>query len=417
MMRADVAVLGGGLVGLATALALRNRRPDLHVIVLERDDDVGLGQSSRNSGVLHAGLYYAPGSAKARWCTAGKRRMEQFCEEHEVPVLRNGKVVAAVRSEELPRLAELAERARTNGVPIRELSADEVRELEPNVAALAGLHSPTTAVTDFGLVAAAMARVLRSSGVEVRTSSEVLSIAQPDEGPVRLATRTGDVEARAVVACTGLQADRTAKRAGVPLRERILPFRGSWLRLAPAKRELISANIYPVPAPGLPFLGVHLTPRVDGEVWIGPNAVLALAREGRSRWSVDLRDLLGSVGFAGLWRLVAQHPDTAVGEVLRDVWLRATVREVQRYVPAIGLEDVERGPWGVRAQLTGPDGSLVDDFHIERHGRVLHVLNAPSPAATSSLIIGEELATAVAEGGGFEPPRAVKPNTDSSRAP
>ena len=398
MATCDVAVIGGGLVGLATALQLLEQRPDLKVTVLEREDGVGRGQSSRNSGVLHAGLYYTPGSAKARWCTTGKLRMERFCEENDVPLLRNGKVVAAVREEELPRLQGLAERARINGVEVRELTAAEVNELEPNVTALAGLHSPNTCVTDFGLVAQAMARRVREAGGEVRTGSEVASIDEQDHRPVRINSRTGTIEARAVVACTGLQADRVARRAGVDLPERVLPFRGSWLQLRPEKRHLISANIYPVPALGLPFLGVHLTPRVDGGVWVGSNAVLALAREGKRPWSIDVRDLSASLGFVGLWRLARQHPDVAFGEVFRDLWLRATVREVQRYVPEIGPDDLERGPWGVRAQLTSPDGGLVDDFRFEHRGKVLHVLNAPSPAATSSLMIGDELAAMVTKG-------------------
>ena len=398
MATCDVAIVGGGLVGLATAMQLLERRPDLKVTLLEREDAVGRGQSSRNSGVLHAGLYYTPGSAKARWCTAGKLRMERFCEEHDVPLLRNGKVVAAVRPEELPRLADLADRARSNGVTIRELSAAEVHELEPNVTALAGIHSPDTAATDFGLVAEAMAARIRAAGGEIRTGSEVLAVDQSDHRPTRLTSRTGTVEARSVLACTGLQSDRVARQAGVELPERILPFRGSWLRLKGPKRHLVSANIYPVPAPGLPFLGVHVTPRVDGEVWLGPNAVLALAREGRRPWSIDLRDAVEAFGFGGLWRLARQHPSTAFGEIFRDLWLRATIAEVQRYVPDIGIDDVERGPWGVRAQLTHPDGALVDDFRFERQGRVLHVLNAPSPAATSSLMIGDELSSLVLEG-------------------
>ena len=398
MATCDVAIIGGGLVGLATAMRIVEQRPDLKVTLLEREDEVGRGQSSRNSGVLHAGLYYTPGSAKARWCTAGRLRMERFCEENDVPLLSNGKVVAAVRAEELPRLADLAERARSNGVEIRELSAAEVNELEPNVTALAGIHSPNTCVTDFGLVALAMARRIRAAGGEIRTGSEVIGIDQAEHRPVRLTSRTGTIEARAVLACTGLQADRTALSAGADLSERVLPFRGSWLRLKPAKRHLVSANIYPVPAPGLPFLGVHITPRVDGEIWLGPNAVLALAREGRRPWSVDLRDAAEAFGFGGLWRLARQHPSTAFGEVFRDLWLRATIKEVQRYVPAIGLADVERGPWGVRAQLTRPDGALVDDFRFARQGRILHMLNAPSPAATSSLMIGDELSAMVLEG-------------------
>jgi len=398
MASCDVAVVGGGLVGLATAMHIVETRPDLKVTLLEREDEVGRGQSSRNSGVLHAGLYYTPGSAKARWCTTGKLRMERFCEENDVPLLRNGKVVAAVRPEELPRLADLADRARINGVTIRELTATEVNELEPNVTALAGIHSPNTCVTDFGLVALAMAERIRAGGGEIRTGSEVVDVDQADHRPVRLNSRTGTIEAQRVLACTGLQSDRVARRAGVDLAERVLPFRGSWLRLKESKRHLVSANIYPVPAPGLPFLGVHITPRINGDVWLGPNAVLALAREGSRPWSVDVRDAVEAFGFGGLWRLAWQHPSTAFGEIFRDLWLRATIKEVQRYVPEIGIDDVERGPWGVRAQLTHPDGALVDDFRFERQGRVLHVLNAPSPAATSSLMIGDELSTMVLEG-------------------
>ncbi len=398
MASCDVAVVGGGLVGLATAMHIIETRPDLKVTLLEREGEVGRGQSSRNSGVLHAGLYYTPGSAKARWCTTGKLRMERFCEENDVPLLRNGKVVAAVRPEELPRLADLADRARINGVTIRELTATEVNELEPNVTALAGIHSPNTSVTDFGLVALAMAERIRAGGGEIRTGSEVVDVDQADHRPVRLNSRTGTIEAQRVLACTGLQSDRVARRAGVDLAERVLPFRGSWLRLKESKRHLVSANIYPVPAPGLPFLGVHITPRINGDVWLGPNAVLALAREGSRPWSVDVRDAVEAFGFGGLWRLAWQHPSTAFGEIFRDLWLRATIKEVQRYVPEIGIDDVERGPWGVRAQLTHPDGALVDDFRFERQGRVLHVLNAPSPAATSSLMIGDELSTMVLEG-------------------
>lgn len=389
---ADVAVVGGGIVGLATAHILLEQRPGLRVVVLEREPDVGRGQSSRNSGVLHAGVYYPPGSAKARWCTTGKRRMEQFCEEHDVPVLRNGKLVVAVRHSELPELARLAERSRANGVLVHEVDAGRLRELEPNVTALAGLHSPTTAVTDFSLVTRAMSRCITAAGGDVRTSSEVLSIDAPAHGPVRLVSRSGDIEASAVVACAGLQADRFARASGVPLTEHIVSFRGSWLRVRPHLAGIVRHSIYPVPVGGLPFLGVHLTPRVDGGLWIGPNAVLALAREGRRPWSADLRDLAAILRFPGLWRLARRYPRVAVGEVWRDVLLRAQLAEVARYVPGIGPDDVERGPWGVRAQLMTPGGDLVEDFRIEQQDRVLHLVNAPSPAATASLAIGEELA-------------------------
>jgi (S)-2-hydroxyglutarate dehydrogenase len=394
--RYDVAVVGGGIVGLATAYQLLVARPDLSVIVVERDERVGTGQSSRNSGVLHAGLYYPPGSAKARWCRSGKAQLERYCAEHGVAVERSGKVVAAVSPSELPGLRALAERARTNGVEVHELDARGVRDHEPHVTAVAGLWSPTTAVTDFGAVCRSLATAITSVGGEVVTGAEVIDLVEAAD-EVRLTTRGGDVRAAQVVTSAGLQADRVARLNGADGDERIVPFRGSWLELRPDRRHLVRGNIYPVPGGGLPFLGVHLSRRVDGSVWIGPNAVLALAREGSGPWSVDARDLAATLRFPGSWRLATKHRGTAMRELWRDRVLPATVREVQRYVPEIRLEDVRRGPWGVRAQLLGSDGELVDDFTIRRSRRVLHVVNAPSPAATACLAIGEALRDRVLE--------------------
>jgi L-2-hydroxyglutarate oxidase len=387
----DVVVVGGGIVGLATAPRLLAARPDLRVQVLERDREVGRHQSSRNSGVLHAGLYYTPGSAKARWSTAGKSALERFCATHGVPVERSGKVVAAVDRGELPGLRALAQRARTNGVEVHELDAAGVHEHEPHVRAVAGLWSPGTAVTDFRLVCQALARVIQDAGGQVRTGVEVVAIEDRSDD-VRVTTSQGDLSARAAVVCVGLQADRLARATGAEVPERIIPFRGSWLVLRPELSHLVRGNIYPVPVGGgLPFLGVHLTRRLDGSVWIGPNAVLAGARGGARPWAVDRRDLAESLAFPGLWRLGVRHARTAVGEVTRDLSLRATIAQVRRYVPAITVDDVSRGPWGVRAQLVSRDGRLVDDFALRGSGRVLHVLNAPSPAATASLAIGAEL--------------------------
>jgi (S)-2-hydroxyglutarate dehydrogenase len=387
----DVAVIGGGIVGLAAAYRLLQARPGLRVAVIEREQDVGQHQSSRNSGVLHAGIYYPPRSAKARFSRAGKASMERFCAEHGVPVERTGKVVVAVDRRELPGLTALEQRAAANGVPVERLDADGLREHEPHVAGIAGLWSPETAVTDFGLVCQALARAVRAAGGEVRTGVEVVGL---DDRPsaVRIATTAGDVAATAAVVCAGLQADRLAALAGLRPPERVVPFRGAWLELRPGLRHLVRGNIYPVPTGGLPFLGVHLTRRVDGRVWIGPNAVLAGAREGARPWSLSGRDLIEVARFGGTWRLARRHLGIAAGEVWRDRVLRATVRAVQRYVPSIGLRDVRRGPWGVRAQLVAPDGTLVDDFAIRASGRVLHVLNAPSPAATAALAIGDDLA-------------------------
>jgi (S)-2-hydroxyglutarate dehydrogenase len=391
VVRRDVVVVGGGIVGLATAHRLLEARPGLRVTVLEREPDVGRWQSSRNSGVLHAGLYYTPGSAKARWCTAGKRQLERFCEEHGVPVLRSGKVVAAVDRDELPGLRALADRARQNRVEIHELDTAGVHEREPHLRAVAGLWSPSTAVVDFATVCQALADRIRTDGGELLTDTEVLELDQ-DTDRVRVETSRGPLEATQVVTCAGLQADRVARLTDDIGPLRVVPFRGSWLRLRPERTHLVNGSIYPVPVGGgLPFLGVHLTRRVDGQVWIGPNAVLALAREGPSPWSASWRDLRDTLTFPGLYRLAARHAGTAIAELWRDRVVRATMREVRRYVPELTVDDVERGPWGVRAQLMHRDGRLVDDFELHRSRRILHVLNAPSPAATASLAIGAAL--------------------------
>lgn len=409
----DVAVIGGGIVGLATAHRLLEQRPGLRVVVLEREPEVGRHQSSRNSGVLHAGLYYTPGSAKARWSRAGKPLMERFCAEHGVPFERTGKVVVAVDRAELPALDALAERARTNGVEIHRLGPAGLRDHEPHVAGVAGLWTPETAVTDFGAVCHALADAIRTAGGEVRTDTEVVDFHATRER-VDVTSSQGHVAtARAVVVCGGLQADRLLAATATDddtndqdtnnhdtynsdtnsADVRIVPIRGSWLELRPDQRHLVRGNIYPVPTGnGLPFLGVHLTRRVDGRVWVGPNAVPVFAREGRSPATFDTNDARAVLTYPGSWRLARAHWQVGVGEVWRDRSLGAMVRAVQRYVPAIESSHLRRGPWGVRAQLVDRRGRLVDDFTIRELGRTVHLLNAPSPAATSALAIGEELA-------------------------
>jgi L-2-hydroxyglutarate oxidase LhgO len=372
---------------------LLERAPGLDVVVLEREPGVGRGQSSRNSGVLHAGLYYAPGSAKARWCVAGKAQLEAFCAEHGVPVRRSGKVVAAVDRDELPGLDALARRAQANGVAIERLGPDGVRDHEPHVRAVAGLWSPATAVTDFAAVCTALRAAITDAGGRVLLGTPVTGIRDLGD-EVAVATADGVWRARAVVTCTGLQSDRVAAWTARRRDRRVVPFRGAWLRVDDRAADRVHGNVYPVPVGGgLPFLGVHLTRRIDGQLWIGPNAVLALAREGRRRWSLDGRDLRDALGFVGTWRLAARHSRVALEEFTRDVWLPAAMREVQRYVPSLSAADVQRGPWGVRAQVLDRAGALVDDFDLREDGRVVHVLNAPSPAATASLAIGTEVAT------------------------
>jgi L-2-hydroxyglutarate oxidase LhgO len=393
----DVVVVGGGIVGLATAYQLLVTAPSQRVVLLEKEAKVGLHQSTHNSGVLHAGVYYAPGSLKAQLCVSGKRLVERFAAEHGIPVVRNGKVVVAVEESELTRLAGLAQRAEANGVPgTRLVGPDELAEIEPHVVALRALHSPETAVVDFGLVCDALAAEVRARGGEVRTSATVAGIDELSDR-ARVVSLAGDLEGRVVVVCAGLQADRLCARGRGRAEVRIVPFRGSWFGLRPQAAGLVRGNIYPVPDPRFPFLGVHFTRRVDGSVWVGPNAVLAGGREAYTPGTVNLRDLTAVARFPGTWRMARRYLRTGALELYRSCVPRAYLKEVQRYLPAVGVDDLVPGPAGIRAQAVRADGTLVDDFLIEESPRVLHVLNAPSPAATSSLAIGQALAAKITE--------------------
>ena len=395
--RFDVAVVGGGIVGLATALRLTEKRPDLRVAVLEKEPELATHQSGHNSGVLHAGLYYQPGSLKARLCREGKAAVEAFAEAHDIPFERCGKLVVALDEGELPRLATLRERATANGVPgLEEVGPERIREIEPHAAGIRGLWSPETGIIDFRRVALAMAADLTRRGVTIETGREVRSLAErPDE--VVVGTAAGDVRAGLVVACAGLQADRVAALSGSRDGPQIVPFRGDYYTLAPAARGLVRGLIYPVPDARFPFLGVHFTKRIDGAVWAGPNAVLAFAREGYRRRDLNLRDLAGTLTNRGFLRLATRYLGTGLAEMWRDWWKPAFVRELQRYVPEVQADQLVFGPSGVRAQALERDGTLVDDFVVGGSGRILHVRNAPSPAATSSLAIGAMLATTALE--------------------
>jgi (S)-2-hydroxyglutarate dehydrogenase len=390
--RFDVVVVGAGILGLATARRLLADRPGLRLVVFEKEADAAVHQSGHNSGVVHSGVYYAPGSLKARLCTAGKAALERYVAERGLAYERCGKVVIALREDELPRLAELERRAIANGVGgLRRLAPDELREIEPNAAGIAALHAPETAIVDYRQVAAAYADDVRSGGGEIRFGDEVSAI-EDRARTVVVRTRTEELEARALVACAGLQSDRVARLGGVEPGVRIVPFRGDYYTLGPSARGLVQGLVYPVPDPAFPFLGVHFTKTVDGRVIAGPNAVLALARERYGRADVTLRDLASTLGYRGFWRLARRHWRFGAGELWRDVVKRAYVRDMQRYVPAVTLDDVHFGPSGIRAQALTRDGRLVDDFVIERTGHTLHVLNAPSPAATSSLAIADHIA-------------------------
>ena len=386
----DLAVVGGGILGLALARELLIRRPASRVCVLEREDRPATHQSSRNSGVIHAGIYYAPGSLKARLCVQGARAMYEYCERRGIPSRRSGKLILATDSSELGRLDELERRARANGLMgVRRLDAEGIRELEPNSRAIAGLHSPDTGVVDFSLVAGALADDVTASGGVVAAGCEVTG-SNVSSGRIRLAHTRGVTEARHAVFCAGAWADRLAVAAGASADPRIVPFRGAYLRLRPGRRELVRSLIYPVPDPALPFLGVHFTRGIDGDVLVGPTALLAGSRSARER--LRGRDLMDTLAWPGSWRMFARWWRVGVLEVEHAVLRSSFVRAAARYVPQLGIDDVEPAFAGVRAQALGRDGRLIDDFAFSRTERALHVRNAPSPAATASLAIARHLA-------------------------
>ncbi|HEX7291480.1 MAG TPA: L-2-hydroxyglutarate oxidase [Conexibacter sp.] len=391
-----VVVVGGGILGLATARLIARGQPDADVLVLEREPQLALHQSARNSGVVHAGIYYAPGSLKARLCRRGVALLRAFCGERDIPYEACGKLVVALAPAELPRLERLAQRAHANGVPgLRRLDAGELRTIEPHAAGIAALHSPETAITDFRAVALALAGELRERGGVVRTGVEVHRVRSAASAGAVVELTTGDeLRADRVIVCAGLHADRLARRSGEDAAPRIVPFRGEYWELARERRSLVNGLIYPVPDPALPFLGIHLTRTIDGRVLIGPNAVLALARDGYARGAARRRDLGETLAWPGSWRLMRRHWRAGLGEARRSLSKRAFVAEAQRYVPALRPQDAVRAGAGVRAQAVDRDGTLVDDFRIGGDARVTWVRNAPSPGATSSLAIAEELVDA-----------------------
>jgi L-2-hydroxyglutarate oxidase len=394
--RADLVVVGGGIVGLATAWRLLEARPGLRLVVLEKEDRLAAHQTGRNSGVVHSPNTYAPGSLKARLCAEGMRDALAFADEHEIPYEICGELIVATEEAELPRLAAIAERARANGVALHELGPEEMREVEPEVRGIRALRVPGTGVIDWGRFALALGDAVRARGAEIRTGAEVTAIRRTPDGLV-LETTGDAVATRDLVTCAGLHADRLAAMTGDAGGIRIVPFRGDYAILRPEARRFCRTLIYPVPDPRFPFLGVHLTRRIDGEVWAGPNAVLAYAREGYRRRDVNLRELAGILGDRGFMRLAGRYWQTGAAELLRDLSLRRFLRALQRYTPGLTLADLAWGPSGIRAQALRRDGTLVEDFAIAGGVHVLHVQNAPSPAATASLAIGRELATRAVE--------------------
>jgi (S)-2-hydroxyglutarate dehydrogenase len=386
------AVVGGGIIGTAVARRLLAERPDAEVTVLEKEDRLAAHQTGRNSGVVHAGLYYEPGSLKATLCRRGVALLKEFCAEHRLPYDEIGKVLVALDGAEERRLGAIAQRARANGVPgVRVIDRAELRELEPHVTGIAALHSPTTAIVDYVSVTEQLAADARAAGATVRTGFEVAAFRSAGGEVVVAGTSGEEVVADRVVLCAGLHVDRLARLAGDDDAPRIVPFRGEYYALTPAKRTLVNGLVYPVPDPRYPFLGVHLTPRFDGEVLVGPNAVLALAREGYRWRDVSPAELAAIARFPGFRRFARQHWRTGLAEMRGSLSKKAYTAAARRYVPELTADDMVPAAAGIRAQALESDGSLVDDFRITRRGAVVAVRNAPSPAATSSLAIAEHL--------------------------
>ncbi len=391
--QADLAVIGGGILGLAVAREAISRRPGLSVCVLESEGDIAEHQTGHNSGVIHAGVYYPPGSLKARLCVEGSRELYEYCEQRAVPAERCGKLIIATEASELGRLDELQRRGEANGVPgLRRVGAEEIRELEPHARGIAGLHSPATGIADFAGVARALAQDILGAGATLATGCEVQSLV-PSGRRLLLSHTRGVLEARNAISCAGGWADRLAVAAGADPDPRIVPFRGAYLRLLAERRHLVRSLIYPVPDPSLPFLGVHLTRHIGGEVLIGPTALLAGARDAYRLGRVRGRDLMETLSWPGTWRLLGRSLPAAATELRHAAMRSAFVAAAGRYVPELRSADVIGAFAGVRAQALGRDGRLVDDFVFSHTERALHVRNAPSPAATSALAIARHIAS------------------------
>jgi L-2-hydroxyglutarate oxidase LhgO len=400
--RCDIVIIGGGIVGLAVALEITKRFPRLRLLLLEKEDRVGQHQSSHNSGVIHSGVYYQPGSQKARLCVEGARALIEFCREHDIPHQVCGKVIVAVHPEEFPRLEELRRRGEVNGLTgLQMIGPEQLREIEPYASGLRALVVPSTGITDYALVCEKYAELIRAQGGTILTSTAVTGLRHLTSEVV-VETSGPSFSTNYLINCAGLFSDRIAGMAGGRPDVIIVPFRGEYYDLISERSSLVRALIYPLPDPQFPFLGVHFTRRVSGTVDAGPNAVLAFRREGYRRTDFNLRDLASSLAFPGFWRMAAKHWRSGLDEFHRSFSKPAFVRALQRLLPELRAEDLIPGGSGVRAQALRRDGTLVDDFQFVPSGRMLHVLNVPSPAATASLVIGRTIVSTAKECSGLQ---------------
>lgn len=399
--RYNVIIVGGGIVGLAVGLEITQRFPRLRLLSLEKEHRVGRHQSGHNSGVIHSGVYYKPGSLKAKLCVTGAAAMVEFCREHAIPHQVCGKVIVATHEEEFPRLEELRRRGDANGLTgLQSIGPEELREIEPNASGLRALVVPATGITDYAAVCDKYAEIITARGETILTSTEVTGIKRYGD-EITVETSRGAFSGKSLINCAGLFSDRISRMAGDDPQVMIVPFRGEYYDLIPERSSLVRSLIYPVPDPRFPFLGVHFTRRISGSVDAGPNAVLAFRREGYKRTDFNLRDLGSSLIFPGFWRMAAKNWRSGLDEFHRSFSKPAFVRALQRLVPEVGDEDLVPGGSGVRAQALTREGALVDDFQFVPSGRMLHVLNVPSPAATASLLIGRTIVSTAADGLGL----------------
>ena len=396
MQKFDYVVVGGGIVGLSTAWTVLEKKPSTRIAVVEKEEHWAVHQTGRNSGVLHSGIYYKPGSLKSKLCREGNRRLLEFCNANGIRHETCGKVIVATTESELPLMGNLYQRGLANGLAVKKLSTGAVTEIEPHVSCLAGIQVPSTGIVDFVRVCQKLVELIEDRGGELHLGTEVRGLRCDNTGAV-LETSKGPMTAGWIINCAGLHSDRVAKLGGARPGARIVPFRGEYYELKPERRFLVKNLIYPVPDPQFPFLGVHFTRMIDGSVHAGPNAVLSLKREGYHRTSFDLRDCLDTMTYGGFWRLASKHARSGLAEIHRSFSKKAFVRSLQRLIPEVQEEDLVPGGAGVRAQAIRPDGTLVDDFMIVTGPNAIHVCNAPSPAATASLEIGRVIAEQIPE--------------------